>query len=1272
MPRSERPLDADGPLAEFAAELRQLRRKAGNPPYRQLSERAHYSISTLSSAASGQRLPTLAVTLAYVQACDGRVPEWERRWRALAEQLGEAGAGAGAGTGPEPGPEEPGLPPPYAGLRPFREQDAQWFFGREESVDELAGRLARQRFVMVIGASGSGKSSLLRAGLVPRLRAAVAPVVVLTPGLRPLEECAVRLGGLAGVTPGGLYEELLDDPENLGRVMRQIVSRSGNGRSDDSADNSGDDDMVLVVDQFEEIFTLCRDDGERSRFVEALVTAASAEGSRCRVVLGVRADFYAHCTRDALLVEAMRDAQVPVGPMNPEQLRRAVVEPARRAGLTVEGALLATLSAQAHGRVGVLPLLSHALLETWRRRRGNALTLAGFEAAGGLEGALARTAEEFYQGLDAEQRELARRMFVRLTVLGEGTEDTRRPTRRTELDGLVDTRTETEGTGRVGDSGSNGENSGDIDAVLDLAADARLLTLDHERVELTHEALIRCWPRLHDWLSEDRETLRTLRRLTEAAQAWQELGRDPGALYRGAHLALATGLARGTLSTKEREFLDASAAAHATEDKAAQRRARVQRRLLTALVFLLAAALTAGTVAYDQRSAALNQRRTALSRAMAAQSAAVAAGQPEASMMLAVQAFHTARIPEARSALLSTQAQYFDGRLRGHRGSVNAVAFRPGGRELATAGADRTVILWDMARRSKVAVLRGHTAEVLAIAFSPDGRRLAVGTADRMVRIWDVDRRRSVSVFPGRARDLAFSTDGRLLAYGGSDDVVTLWDVARGRAAGVLRGHTDAVNSVAFTPDGSTLVSGSEDGTIRLWDLAGRRTLAVLRGRDDAVRSVAVSPDGEVAADAGPDGHIRLWDLRRRRTLAVLRGHSDEANALAFSRDGSALASAGGEGATRLWSVADHRLITSLPGHTDYVMDVAFSGRDNVLASTGFDGTTVLWDLDRPALITRPVSEISSIALSPDRQTLATGGNDGKVGLWDLRRRRAVGTLTGHTSAVASLAFSPDGETLAAGGNDGKVGLWDLRRRRAVGTLTGHTSAVGSLAFSPDGKTLATASNDWTVRLWDPARRKTLATLTRHSDFVNALAFSPDGRRLATASDDRTVRVWDPARHRLVATLSGHTGAVRSVAFSPDGGTLATASNDGTARLWDPARHRLVATLSGHTGAVRSVAFSPDGGTLATASNDGTARLWDPARHLLRTTLTGHTGAVPAVAYVGGETVLTAGYDGTVRLWDLDTDHRVRRVCRAVGALAPTQWRRLGFDIRDRSACEHN
>lgn len=408
MPRKERPLDAEsGPLLELAAGLRQLRQKAGNPPYRELANKAHYSISTLSSAASGQRLPTLAVTLAYVRACDGDLEEWERRWREAAECLG-----AEAHT--DPGSAEAcGTPPPYAGLRSFREQDAEWFFGRERLVEELAERLERQRFVVVIGASGSGKSSLLRAGLVPRLRP-VATTVVLTPGPRPLEECAVQLGALAGVTPGGLYEELKEDPANLGRVVRQAIARSGA------------DELVLVVDQFEETFTLCPDDAERDRFIAALVTAASAEAGRCRVALGVRADFYAHCTHHAPLVEAMRDAQVPVGPMNLDELRRAVVKPAQQAGLTVEGALLASLTAQAHGQAGVLPLLSHALLQTWRRRRGNALTLAAFDAAGGLEGGLARTAEEFYQRLDPEQRKLAQGVFMRLTALGEGTEDTRR------------------------------------------------------------------------------------------------------------------------------------------------------------------------------------------------------------------------------------------------------------------------------------------------------------------------------------------------------------------------------------------------------------------------------------------------------------------------------------------------------------------------------------------------------------------------------------------------------------------------------------------------------------------------------------------------------------------------------------------------------------------------------------------------------------------------------------------------------------------------------
>ncbi|MDQ1029645.1 WD40 repeat protein [Streptomyces umbrinus] len=1237
MARGERPLDAgDNELLQFAADLRQLRKRAGSPTYRELEVLAHYSVATLSQAAAGRRLPSLSVTIAYVRACGGDTREWERRWHRTAAGIAAEAARDKSG---EPDGTRSGVQP-YRGLSAFRSEDAEWFFGREQVVDDLVTRLKYGRFAAVFGASGAGKSSLLRAGLVPRWRGEGREVLLFTPGPRPLAETALRLARSAGRTPEDLSAELAEGRQALHRAVRRTL-----------AEGPEDAELLLVVDQFEETFTLCRDEAERTRFVDALLAAALAEDSRCRVVLGVRADFYAHCTRYPSLVEALRDAQVPVGPMSVDELRRAVVRPAVRAGLTVEGALLATLMAQAHGQVGVMPLLSHALLETWRRRRGNALTLEAFQATGGLEGALARTAEEFYQELDAGQRELARQVFLRLTAFGEGTEDTRRPAR---LDELADLDTD-----------------GGVAAVVDAAARARLLTVDRDRLELAHEALIRCWPRLHGWLSEDRETLRSLRRLTEAAHAWEELGRDPGAVYRGVRLAGAVELSRGLLTVGERDFVDAGVAAQAADDMATRRRARLQRRLLALMAFLLAGTVVAGLTAYDQRREALGQRSIALSRAMAAQSGAVASGQPEASMMLAVQAFRTAGITEARSALLSTQAAYFDGRLKGHSGPVNAVAFRPGGRELATAGADRTVVLWEAARRKRTAVLGGHTGEVIAIAFSPNGRLLAVGTADRRIRVWDVDRRRPVHDFPGRARGLAFAPDGKVLASGGSDSVVTLRDLSRGRAVAVLRGHGDAVNAVAFTPDGSGLVSGGDDRTVRLWDVGGRRTPVVLRGHSDLVEGLAVSPDGKTAASAGADRTIRLWDLTRRRTFAVLRGHSDQVNAVAFNHDGSMLASAGGEGTVRVWDVDDHRLITSLSGHTDYAMGVAFGGRGDVLASAGFDGTTVLWDLNRSALITHPLSGITGVALGPDGRTLATGGSDGMVRLWDLASRRSVATLPGHTGAVGAVAFSPDGRTLVTGGSDRMVRLWDLASRRSVATLPGHTGAVGAVAFSPDGRTLASASSDWTIRLWNPARRKTFASLTRHTDFVNTLAFSPDGRTLATAGDDRTVRLWDLASRRGIGTLSGHSGAVRSVAFGPDGRTLASAGNDGTVRLWDSTRRRPIGTLSGHSGAVRSVAFGPDGRTLASAGNDGTVRLWDSTRRRPIATLSGHSGAVAAVTYArDGATVLTGGYDGTARVWGLDVDRRIRQVCRVVGAADPEQWRRLGFGIRDSSACE--
>ncbi|WP_416958202.1 XRE family transcriptional regulator [Streptomyces sp. Agncl-13] len=1287
MPRKERPLDAgDGPLPEFAAGLRQLRRKAGNPPYRTLAERAHYSISTLSSAASGQRLPTLAVTLAYVRSCDGDVQEWERRWREAAEQLGDGDPALGLA-------EESGTPPPYTGLRPFREQDAEWFFGREQLVEELAERLERQRFVMVIGASGSGKSSLLRAGLLPRLRDA-ATVVVLTPGPRPVEECAVRLGALAGISPGGLYEEFRQNPENLARVLRQIVARSEGADGGDGGE--GGDGVVLVVDQFEEIFTLCRDDAERQCFVAALVTAASAGSGQCRVALGVRADFYAHCTRDPLLVEVMREAQVPIGPMSLDELRRAVVSPAQKAGLTVEGALLASLTAQAHGQAGALPLLSHALLETWRRRRGNALTLEAFEAAGGLEGGLARTAEEFYGQLSPEQRELARRAFVRLTALGEGTEDTRRPARLAELRGLAER--------------ADGD---DIVAVLEQAARARLLTLDHERVELAHEALIRCWPRLHGWLAEDREALRLLRRLTDAALTWETLGRDPGALYRGTRLAMVAALDRASLSVQEREFLDASRAAAHSEQAAVRRGVRRLRRLTVLLTLLLITASATTVYAVRAQHTATRQRNIALSQKVAEQATALRSTNPALATQLSLAAYRLAPTTEARSSLLSTFATPYATRLTGHTDNVNAVAYSADSRTLVTGSNDDTARLWNVTdphRARPLATLTGHTGKVSHAAFSADARTLATASWDDTARLWDTtapDSPRLLAVLRGHTGDVnavAFSPDGTTLATASTDGTLRLWDVTdprRPRTRASLRADDDtdaALVSVAFGPDGRTLAAAGFDRAVHLWTLdasGNAHRSATLTGHTAAVSWVAFGPDGKTLASASWDRTVRLWNLAvpgRPAPLAALTGHTDGVRSVAISPDGHTLASASLDHTVRVWDIGDPRhprQQTVLTGHTDAAVFVAFSPDGRTLASAADDHTARLWDLPLPALHGH-TDAVCGLAPSPDGRVLATAGDDRTVRLWDVtvpRRPRSLATITGHTDAVCGLALSPDGRVLATAGYDRTARLWDItvpRHPRPLATLTGYGDHVNTVAFSPDGRALATSDLDGTVRLLDvsdTSRLRELASTTAHAGGTNAAVFSPDGNTLVTAGWDRKVGLWDVGdlRHpRRLAVSPALPDGVNAVAFRPDGKTLATTEFGGVTRLWDVTDHRLhqSAAFGGHVGDAYSPAFSPDGNTLATMGADGTARLWDttdPVHPQALASLTGDEPVMPVFAAAFGSddhTLATAGADGVARLWETDPDRVADRVCRlSRPAITRAEWNTYFGNLAYRPPC---
>ncbi|WP_330300103.1 nSTAND1 domain-containing NTPase [Streptomyces sp. NBC_00503] len=1275
----------------FPAQLRRLRVERGLS-LADLARRTHYSKGYLSKIETGVK----PVTADVARSCDRVLEAGGELLRLVPETEGaEPPAGARTGSaareappspsGPAPGPPSDGACP-YRGPDAFTPQDERWFFGRERATAALVER-AHERLghgpLLLLAGSGVGKSSLLGAGLVPALgRGAFPvagadgwPVVRFTPTAHPLRELldatAEAVGGDTGITP----EMLRARPELLLEAVHRLsdgagaVPEPGGLRPGAAARHLPTVRPVLLVDQFEELFTLCADEAEHHTFVRVLCAVAGARPAvtgydPAVVVLAVRADFSASALELPELAAAFTDGLFVLPPMSVAELRESITRPAELAGLTLEPGLVPLLLRDAGVREGAgppagpgagpgpgpgpdayarpgdtpsgaLPLMSHALMATWQRREGSTLTVAGYEYAGGVQGVVAQRAEQVFAGLYPAEQRTVRRLLVRLVHIADGAGPTRRRVSRAAL-------LEQDAAGRTA-------------AALDAFVRAQLITTDSDTVEITHEALLHAWPRLRGWIHADRAALLAHQQLAQAADEWVREGRDPSVLYRGSRLATARAWAEeldgsGPLAPREAEFLRAGRAAEDGRLRRARLQVRLQQRMLATLVVLLLLALTAGGVAYQQRAGALAQERTARSQALAARSLSLAAGQPEASMRLAAEAYRAEATPEARGALLSTQAQPFLARLGGHGGPVNAVAFAPDGALLATGGSDGKVLLRRVADRRTIAVFTAP-GRVRAVAFSPDGRTLAAGSTDGPVRLWATGGAGPAAVLPPSttgARAVAFAPDGRTLAVAAGDGTIQLRDPAgEHRELATLTGHTGRVHALAYAPDGRTLASAGADRTVRLWDTARALPLAVLEGHTGEVLGVAFAPDGRTVASSGADRTVRVWDAATGEPVSTLAGHSDDVNSVAYTPDGTTVVSGGGDGTTRLWDLRSGRAAATLAGHTDYVLAVAVDPAGGLLATAAFDQSVVVWDLRGPVLTARPFTEVWHAAYSPDGKQLATADADHTVLLWDVAARRVLKTFTGHTETVFSVAFSPDGRTLASAGTDGTVRLWDTSTRSAVATLTGHDGTVFSVAFSPDGRTLASAGADGTVRLWDPAAHSALATLTGHTDFANDVAFSPDGRTLASAGDDLTVRLWDLTGHRPPAVLTGHAGAVRAVAFSPDGRTLASSGNDGTVRLWDAREHRETAVLTGHTGSARGIAYSPDGRTLASSGNDRTVRLWDVPGHRLRAALSGHTNAVWGVAYSpDGHTVASSSNDGTVRLWNPEPAARLAEICR--------------------------
>jgi WD40 repeat protein/DNA-binding SARP family transcriptional activator len=1140
---------------------------------------------------------------------------------------------------------------PFKGLASYDVADAAYFFGRERLVAEMVARLVGTTLLGVVGPSGSGKSSAVRAGLVPALAGGVLPGsatwprVLLRPGEHPLAALRRALGSDA--------QDPI--PDRLARL-------------------DPEDRLVLVVDQFEETFAACRDEAERAAFVAALVDAAHGSEGRALVVLAVRADYYGACAAHPRLARLVGASQVLVGPMRPEELVRAIEEPAQRAGLIVEPALVTRLVEDVAGQAGGLPLLSTALLELWQRRDGRRLRLATYEQTHGVQGAVARLAEDAYGRLGPHEKAVARRMLLRLAGTGEGDAMVRRQVPLDELETDRDERAA---------------------RVLEVLTASRLVTVAEGTAEVAHEALLREWPRLRGWLEEDAEGRRLHRHLTLAARDWDGGGRDAAELYRGTRLAAALDWAvahDAELNTTERGFLDASRSASE----------RTQRRLragLAAVVALLVLAVVAGIVALEQRGTAREEAIAADAERLGAR--ALTETDLDRALLLARQGLALDDSLQTRGNLLAAllKSPAAVGVIRPSDDPVLAIALSPDGRSLAVGTNSDEVFLYDARTRRRVASLKPtQDADNYSLAFSPDGSRLAIGYNAARVGAVLVDTRTRRTLKRLRLpdttaiTDLRFWPDGRTLAatlFEGEYDafhvaVVTRFDARSGRRLEPIRvertgrlspppWQTWPKTPVLMTSDARRLVVGDDDG-ITLRDAATLRQLQRFPVPAAAPRPVftayTLSPDDGTLAIGAEDGSLRLLDLRSGDVRAASERHDAEVTGAAFSANGRTLVTTGYDGDVIVWDVRRAVPVETLSGHAGGVEWPQLTPDDKTLYTASDDGTVFTWDLNGTRRLGRRFTvgagspEFPYLAVSSDGRLIARGQEDGAVSIVEagsLERRKPLPVVP--EGLVRGIAFVPGTHRMVVGGGDGFFALIDADRGRIVRRLEGHTGAVNTPGISADGRLLATSGvEEGVVRFWSLPDGRPLGPPLRFRAAVPNAQLSPDGRALAVAVGEigsEALEIWDVRTRRRVERLRP-TGGLGSVRFSRDGRLAAIGNASGQARVFTTADwNEATRPLDGRAGVVEAPAISPDGRTLATGGQDGTVRLWDiETGQPIGTPLPGlpNQQVLPHFTPDGAQLIASYG-SGAAHLWDLRLDSLIRHACQIAGRrLSRAEW----------------
>ncbi|MBD2179179.1 PD40 domain-containing protein [Pseudanabaena sp. FACHB-1998] len=1147
---------------------------------------------------------------------------------------------------------------PYKGLNRFNAADRDRFYGRDKLIKRLLDAINISGLILVTGASGSGKSSVIRAGVIPELKQSLSDQAlkdfIFTPSQDPFES---------------LYRCLLNEEKDyqFSESDAQIVL---NKKADSLQQlierlKGSNERWLWFIDQFEEIFTNCGDETIRQNFIEAIVKIVKSGNGAIRIILGMRADFLEQFSfYPALGTILDKDNIHLVTEMHPDELRQAIEQPAAKHGVVFETGLVEQIIQDVRGQRGYLPLLQYSLNLLWETEsktqgtdgraqiENRTLNISTYNQLEGVRGALQSRVDKLYRNLSVDERSFTKQIFLKLVNIVDTEGGSRPVSRRANQSEFVGKELEQKLL-----SSFVKENllvsSTEYQNVQGLDFKGTAGKKQFATVEIAHEVLLSSWDELKRWLEEEKETIILKNYLADETNRWQRIRQEHNQakaraeLLKGARLEQLYTLREakafeklGGLSNLENEFIDASFAWSKQQESQVKRRRQITIGALSSfLVIVSGLALIAQKNAYEANKANVNQGFIANSYKMTSLlydnlqiEALLEAVQTESRLQQEPNNSLASSDTKMRVALATQEVIYNikeKNRLTDHSRDVSTVAYSPDGKYIATGSYDTTVKLWDV-NGKKLHTFAGHKDVVTSVAFANDSQYIASASIDRTVKIWNIESKEVKSFdFSEGINSVAFSPDGKQLAITSGKEIFLI-ALSNGEKLQTLKGHSDEVLNATFSPDGKQLATASVDKTIKIWSNDGKE-LQTLRGHSGEVTSVVFSTDGKQLASASADNTVKLWNLEGKE-LFTLKGHSDKVTAVVYAPNGKSLASASLDKTVKLWSTEGKELQT-FKGHSEIVRSLAFAIDGKSLASASGDKTVKIWNVDGMQVLTLKGHSkgIRNIAYAPDSQKIVSASADKTMKIWS-NDGKELKTLLGHAQVVRSVAFAPDGKKIASASSDDTIKIWDSEGKE-LQTITGHSSVVNAIAFSPDGQYLASASLDMTVKLWN-MEGKEVQSISDNIGEIFSITFSPDSKQLVLAGKDKTVRIWN-IQSKTLQTLGQHTERINSVAFSNDGKYIASASADKTIKIWSREGKEL-RTLKGHNDAIASVAFSPNSQQLVSASADRIIKVWNIDGAEIYT-LKGHNDAISNVIFANnGQQLASASNDGTVILWNID------------------------------------